>query len=453
MFGTSIGLTTLRILEYSKEQDIDFEQVKLIAVKIDFLKTIKRLNNFELYKHYQSIVENISTKQELLTEIDKLGESLSNKGLDTKKIKLYADYAKRTLDATKESSIKTYSHMLKDIDTLTPIKECKMSNTIKKFDKEGNIIPLFKKDENGQVETFVDDKGVTRYLLNNDILDWSDSKSFYKFAKKHNFKIHGHTIVWHETVPYQIQELASSDISADIKKKMTQDFLYSYMKSYAEIAKQKGVKLESIDILNEIANDNQNSKDFLRTSTWRDLMGDNYYIDVLKMAKQVFPNTKLMYNDFSEFYPAKRNNIIQIIKNIQEVEKNENIQLLDCVGLQCHLYGDELDYDKAFKEFNEIAKNGIFPKEVRITELDSSPCNNPKWQQEQMKSVVESAEKNGIKNITCWEFAGQFSDSIEKSENSGVVDEKGDKTDVYNQISQEHSEKQEHSKQAECIME
>lgn len=449
MLGTSMSLTTARILSYSQRDDFDFEYIKLEAIKADFLQTIKRVGSFDMYKSYQSVVEHISSHKELLSEIDKLGKTFAEKGIDTKKIDLYADYAKRTLAATKESCAKTYQHLLKDFDMLTPNNECKMLMTIQKFDENGNIIPLFKTNENGQIETFVDEHGVERNLINTDILDWSNAEKFYKFANTHNFKIHGHAILWHEAVPYQIQELANSNLPAETKKKMTQDFLYCYMKSYAHNAKVNGIKLESIDILNEIANDDENSDDFLRQSIWRDLMGDDFYIDVLKMAKEAFPDTKLMYNDFSEFYPAKRSNMIQIIQHIQAVEKAEETQLLDCVGLQCHLYGDELDYDTALKEFKEVTQNGSFPQEVRITELDSSPCDTPEWQQTQMQKVVEAANENGLEHITCWEFAGQFSDSIENSANSGIIDENGDESEFYDQLAEKHSENETSSQQTE----
>lgn len=42
MLGTSMSLTTARILSYSQRDDFDFEYIKLEAIKADFLQTIKR---------------------------------------------------------------------------------------------------------------------------------------------------------------------------------------------------------------------------------------------------------------------------------------------------------------------------------------------------------------------------------------------------------------------------
>ena len=449
MLGTSLNLTTARLLHYSKKDDVDFEFIKLEAVKADFLDTVKRLGNFDMYKSYQKIVEGITTDKQLIAEIEKLGKDLAEKGIDTKKIDMYADYAKRCLATTKEGCRKTFQHLVNDFNMITPINESKMLMTVPKFDDNGNVIPLFRTNEQGQTETFIDTNGIERYLINPDVVDWSAAERFYKFTNKHGFKIHGHTILWHEAVPYQIQELAKSDLPAETKKKMTQDFLYGYMRSYAKNAKKNGIELESIDILNEIANDDENSDDDLRQSVWRDLMGDDFYIDVLKMAKQIFPDSKLMYNDYSEFIPAKRKNMIQILEHIQEAEKAEGVQLLDTIGLQCHLYGDELDYATGVKEFVEAAKKGPFKQEVRITELDASPCGNAEWQQKQMQEVIKAAEENGVEHISCWNFAGQFSDSIENSANSGIVDENGDKSEFYDQLAEKHSENETSSQQTE----
>ena len=441
MLGTAISLTAINILQYSQLNEDDFEFLKLDAVKNDFLQTIKRLGDFELYNKYKNIVKGIISKDQLISEIDKIEKSLAKQNIDRQKIKTKCAYLKRCLMATREGCQKTLGCLKNDIDILTPCNEGKMAITILKFDNYGQVLPLFKTQQ-GQKETFVDENGVQRYKINQDVLNFSDLKQYCKFAKTNNLKIHGHTILWHEMVPFQFKELVKSDLPQEMKKKLTLDFLYGYMKCYAQNIQKSGVNLESIEILNEIANDDENSSDYLRKSIWRDLMGDDYYIDVLKLAKQAFPDTKLFYNDFNEFFPYKRNNMIKIIEHIQAIEKKEGTPLLNCVGLQCHLYGNELDYSAGFKEVVDATQKGPYPKEVRVSELDSAPCGNLEWQQKQMEEVVKAADENQIENICFWNFAEQFTDSFEEATGSGVVDENGDARKCYEQVSSKHSEKE-----------
>ena len=83
----------------------------------------------------------------------------------------------------------------------------------------------------------------------------------------------------------------------------------------------------SVDVLNEIVSDNPD--EILRESSWKDKLGDEYYIEVLRIAKKNFGNIPLFYNEYGEVRESKRNHILQVINRIKEVEKQENVILLD----------------------------------------------------------------------------------------------------------------------------
>lgn len=438
MLGTSLTLTTAKLLDIS-EQD-NFESAKISCLKNDLVETVKRLGFFKLYKDCQREIKKVTTGKHLIAFVDQLSDFAKLHGLAGEKLVKYKNFINNCLNLRREDCKKMLECLKADFDIITTDCQTKMLATVKKYDTNGKILSLFKRDQNGKIETYYDKNNIQRYRINRDAIDWSGAEEFYKIINKYGFKVHGHTILWHDAVPYQIKELAKSNLPVDVKKKMATDFLYGYMKSYAKSIKENKVNLESIDILNEIAGEDED--DYLRKSVWRDLMGDDYYIEVLKMAKEIFPDSvKLDYNDYNEFYPTKKKNILQVLKNIQLEEMKTNRPLLDYLGLQCHMFGTEFDYDSAFKEYMDQANKGIFPKEVRVTELDSANCNNPSWQQEQMKQVVNSAINNGVKNFLCWSFADPLNDSLIDSENSGIVDKHGNKTDLYDKLSGYFSEK------------
>ena len=225
MLGTSLNLSIARILHHSQKDDVDFTVVKLESMKDDFLETIRRFGDFNLYKEYKSKIENIQTSEQLLDEISKLGSSLRAKGVDATSIDLYSSFVKKCLRASKESCKKTYSELQNNFDIITNDKQCKMLSVVQKFDDEGKEIPLFNKISNGNYETYQDKNGNERYRINPKLIDWSETNKFFKFMNMNDFRLHGHTIVWHNTVPQQIKDLSKSDLPAEIKKKMAQEVI------------------------------------------------------------------------------------------------------------------------------------------------------------------------------------------------------------------------------------
>ena len=118
--------------------------------------------------------------------------------------------------------------------------------------------------------------------------------------------------------------------------------IYKFLDVYIEeLSKRYSDIFYSIDVLNEIASDTPDV--VLRDSRWKDKLGDDYYINILRMAKKHFPNTDLYYNEYGEERPEKRKNIIEIIKRIQEVEERERITLLDGIGIQSHYFTKTTD--------------------------------------------------------------------------------------------------------------
>jgi endo-1,4-beta-xylanase len=68
-----------------------------------------------------------------------------------------------------------------------------------------------------------------------------------------------------------------------------------------------------------------------RNSRWYQIAGEDYILTAFRAAREADPDAKLFYNDFWNYLDDKRAFIITIIEKLQA----EN--LIDGVGLQCHL--------------------------------------------------------------------------------------------------------------------
>lgn len=429
MLGTTLSLTAIRLLHSASRMPQDmFENKRVDILKKDLLSTLKRIGNIELYKHYKSEIDAVTNLTEYQKVVANMEQTFRKANVEEEKIRNFLTYTQRMQNLKQTDCEKMYQE-LGNFDIITSDKLAKMNAIVQTFDAESlEAVPLFQKNGENVYETYTDAQGVKRVKLNPQALNFTEFNKVAKFAKDHNKKIHINTIMWHLSVPKQIQNLAESKLPPKEKKRLAEDFLYGYMQAFVENAKNNDISLQSVEIFNEIAADTSSSKKngFLRTSIWRDLLGDDYYIKALQMAKSIFPKeTKLFYNDYGEFQPQKKQNIQKVIKRIQKVEKEQGVCLLDGIGLQCHLYGQEFPFSKNIKEYCTLAGQGVFPKEVRITELDSANCDNPTWQQEQMRQVVQGAEENGIENLTYWSAFEPFIDHLENTSHAGLISAKG----------------------------
>ena len=132
--------------------------------------------------------------------------------------------------------------------------------------------------------------------------------------------------------------------------------------------------------------------------------GDNSYIEqAFTYARKYAPQgTKLFYNDFNEYIPAKRDAIYNMISDL----KSKN--LIDGVGMQSHLdvgYPDANLYQQCIEKYSQL---GL---EIQITELDITQykSNGDLSKQTQayhdiVKTIID--QKKAGANITALVFWG-----------------------------------------------
>ena len=273
--------------EIEKSNELSYDEKKDL-----FLKQKK-----QIIESYTKLYKNMSSRQ---TRDIKMQERILNetfRGYDT------LDY---------ETMKNLYKIFKEDINIIVPSSSGKMRITI---------------DNNAQV--FMPDGSI-----NPNLYDFSLMEDIYKYAKENGKELKFHTILWHKHVPENLQREILS-MSPEKQRETTLFFLNDYISHLSEWARTNGFEFRQIDVLNEIASDKDHS-DPLRKSFWRDVIGDDYFIEVLKIAKKQFPNSELLYNDYNEFIPEKCDNMCHIIKMITEYEEKTGIKLLDGIGMQSH---------------------------------------------------------------------------------------------------------------------
>ena len=171
----------------------------------------------------------------------------------------------------------------------------------------------------------------------------------------------------------------------------------------------------SMELINEIAADPAEIRllkeegkpvyDFddegVRIDEWYKLMGKHYYIELFRMAREIFGDKiKLLYNDNNEGNREKQLTFKTVIDNIKDYEREHGVKLIDGFGMQCHFWGSE-DEDKNFMEemFQQCSRFGV---ELQVTEFDVSNHSTKEIQQSIFNNFAEVAQKHGIEVFTTW---------------------------------------------------
>lgn len=283
----------------------------------------------------------------------------------------------------------------------------------------------------------------------------------YNYAQSQGKDVRGHTLVWHTHFPSAIDQYIEDKLGMTMneyekqysteefiarRKEITEQFLGEYIKTMGE----HYPKCYCWDVLNEIvprmeipvgSNDEHcptpaERADGVRHSKWYEHLGENYFLDVLKIARENLPEgTKLFYNEFGEQHPEKRKAIIEIIKKIKLYERDHQDELgidsdgnqktlLDGWGLQSH-YNQQMtaeDIENIYSDISELQdwlkENNCKPLEIQVTEIDITPGRdeegnplpiNPDKYAELWEKTFECAEKYGISAYTGWGVSDSLS--------------------------------------------
>lgn len=185
------------------------------------------------------------------------------------------------------------------------------------------------------------------------------------FAKSQNKRLHGHTLVWHQSLPNWLVQFAGDSAAWE-------GILKSHIQTV--VARYKG-KLTSWDVVNEAFQDNgmlrmndtdTSSRD--NGSIWARHLGKDYMGRAFRYAREADPDLVLFYNDYGQEYSSAKT---QAIKNMVTDFKTKGIPI-DGIGLQMHM-NINTSRTGITNAFQQLAATGL---KLHISELDISV--NPK---------------------------------------------------------------------------
>lgn len=235
----------------------------------------------------------------------------------------------------------------------------------------------------------------------------------YDFARAHNMDIRINALVFFKDFPDRlIGENADAYRTA----------LESYGKAIAFVANEyatKGVPT-TIDMFNEFVDYNAPFSE--RTNNWMSKLSVEDLCEIALTLKQEMPDVDFGYNDWNFENPEKRKTIFEVIRKIQEFERQNNCKIIDHIGTQCHTSINDIDGLR-----NSIEELQQFGLPVDITELDISKGLDgvdyesatpeelsairkyeQKLQNDMMKMMSEFVRDGKIRGITSWSITDEL---------------------------------------------
>ena len=187
-----------------------------------------------------------------------------------------------------------------------------------------------------------------------DVMTWDELDAAYALAKENGFPFKMHTLIWGNQQPTWIETLPPEEQLAEIEE------------WYAAVA-ARYPEIDQIEVVNEPLHDPPNRAGDRGGNYAEALGGDgetgwDWIITAFRMARQHFPTSELLINDYSIINtPAD----VERYKGIVQLLQAEG--LIDGVGEQAHAFSTGGDTAVMAASLDSLAELGL---PLYITELD-----------------------------------------------------------------------------------
>jgi endo-1,4-beta-xylanase len=186
------------------------------------------------------------------------------------------------------------------------------------------------------------------------------------FARQHQMKFRGHTLVWHGSIPEWFRDRAT--------RANAQQLLETHITT---VVRRYAGKMHSWDVVNEAIYPGSDGVNGLRNSLWYQLLGPSYIDIAFRAAAAADPNALLVYNDYglevdNADQNARRTEVLKLLERL----KSQGVPI-QALGTQAHLWAGESRFNptKLRQFFRDVASLDL---KILITELDVVDRNLPR---------------------------------------------------------------------------
>lgn len=125
-----------------------------------------------------------------------------------------------------------------------------------------------------------------------DTYDFTDADELVDFARANGMRVHGHTLIWHRSLPLWMQRFSGDK---EAWKEMMRRYITGVVSHF------RG-RVASWDVVNEIFTD----EGTLRENLWLQHIGEEYIALAFTYAHEADPDALLFYNEYGQEYSTAK---------------------------------------------------------------------------------------------------------------------------------------------------
>ena len=183
---------------------------------------------------------------------------------------------------------------------------------------------------------------------------------FVDFGTKNGLFVTGHCLIWHSQTP---EWFFSDSLGNDVSREEMIERMKNHIQTV--VGRYKG-RVKGWDVVNEAIMEDGS----FRNSKFYQIVGEDFIKLAFEFAHEADPDAELYYNDYNEWFPGKRDAIVQLAHTL----KTEGVRI-DGIGMQGHIGLDSPSIDDYEAAIVAYGNEGV---KVMITELDMSILPYPK---------------------------------------------------------------------------
>jgi endo-1,4-beta-xylanase len=193
--------------------------------------------------------------------------------------------------------------------------------------------------------------------------DFARADEFVDFSKSKGLFVVGHCLVWAK------DDRTPAWFFRDGANVASRELVLTRMRAHiAAVAGRYRGRMAMWDVVNEALDD---GAEFLRPSGWSKACGEDFIIEAFRAAREADPQALLIYNDYNNELPAKREKQVRLIKLLRERGAP-----LQAIGLQGHYEIDRVPFADLEATLVEMRALAI---KVVISELDIDVIPRGRW--------------------------------------------------------------------------
>lgn len=194
-----------------------------------------------------------------------------------------------------------------------------------------------------------------------DSYSFSNGDAIVNYAKANGMRVHGHALIWHQSIPNWLQNFAGTDLEFEGQ---VERYIKATVAHFAKVKDGNGNSIvESWDVVNEAFTDGAYN------AVFKQRIGNDYVAKCFQWAREADANVKLFYNDYNlEWQGSKVADVINMVNDF----KTNNIPI-DGIGMQLHV-DLSTSLTSLSSNLNQLVNTGLL---IHYSEMDL-PINKNK---------------------------------------------------------------------------